>query len=273
MCIRDRCQRGTADNVIGGLKGHCLFNDEEVCAEIYPLILDREQFVWEGGAVIRISTSSRKRLSVKFGNGDTAFMHLSPNPGMAGSNIDCEHGACEMEEGYVMVSRKHLSLIHIFITSNLMLGFEKKQAVLQELHPVKRLKLLSSQLENEMNILSIENEINEKAKEHIDQGQREYFLREQIDVYKRQDGGLFVPERLPVYTYKDLTALAHGTYAERAEKILGDFLEDFTRQELCECVHSAYETGRFDGNRPEMCIRDRSNTPAASPNLSVALRC
>ena len=34
-------------------------------------------------------------------------MHLSPNPGMAGSNIDCEHGACEMEEGYVMVSRKH----------------------------------------------------------------------------------------------------------------------------------------------------------------------
>jgi len=65
-----------------------------------------------------------------------------------------------------------------------------------------------------------------------------------------RDGGLFVPERLPVYTYKDLTALAHGTYAERAEKILGDFLEDFTRQELCECVHSAYETGRFDGNRP-----------------------
>ncbi|MFR1476847.1 MAG: hypothetical protein ACLSB9_14605 [Hydrogeniiclostridium mannosilyticum] len=103
----EKCQRGTADNVIGGLKGHCLFNDEEVCAEIYPLILDREQFVWEGGAVIRISTSSRKRLSVKFGNGDTAFMHLSPNPGMAGSNIDCEHGACEMEEGYVMVSRKH----------------------------------------------------------------------------------------------------------------------------------------------------------------------
>ena len=35
-----------------------------------------------------------------------------------------------------------------------------------------------------------------------------------------RDGGLFVPERLPVYTYKDLTALAHGTYAERAEKIL-----------------------------------------------------
>ncbi|MFR4401602.1 MAG: hypothetical protein ACLT3C_04290, partial [Peptococcus niger] len=36
----EKCQRGTADNVIGGLKGHCLFNDEEVCAEIYPLILD-----------------------------------------------------------------------------------------------------------------------------------------------------------------------------------------------------------------------------------------
>ena len=79
-----------------------------------------------------------------------------------------------------VMKRKSCGDLADFITSNLMLGFEKKQAVLQELHPVKRLKLLSSQLENEMNILSIENEINEKAKEHIDQGQREYFLREQM---------------------------------------------------------------------------------------------
>ena len=42
-----------------------------------------------------------------------------------------------------------------------------------------------------------------------------------------KDGGLFVPERLPAYTYKDLTDLAHGTYAERAEKILGDFSGGF----------------------------------------------
>lgn len=106
----EKCQSGTADNIMGGLKGHCLLNGEEVCAEIYPIMLDREEFIWEGGAVIKVSTSSCKRLSVKFGNGNTAFMHLSPNPEMAGCNIDCEHGNCKIDGNFVMISREERTL-------------------------------------------------------------------------------------------------------------------------------------------------------------------
>ena len=67
-----------------------------------------------------------------------------------------------------------------YIASNIMFDYEEKQAVLEELHPVRRLEKLAAILQKEIQILSIESQINEKAKEQIDQNQREYFLREQM---------------------------------------------------------------------------------------------
>ncbi len=67
-----------------------------------------------------------------------------------------------------------------YIASNIMFDYEEKQTVLEELHPVRRLEKLSAILQKEIQILSIESQINEKAKEQIDQNQREYFLREQM---------------------------------------------------------------------------------------------
>lgn len=67
-----------------------------------------------------------------------------------------------------------------YITSNIMLDFDEKQEILNELHPVKRLEKLIDLLENEIQIISIENEISDKTKEAIDENQREYYLREQM---------------------------------------------------------------------------------------------
>lgn len=106
----EKCVQGSADNITGGLKGHCLFNGEQVRAEIYPLMLDREQFAWEGGAVIFIETDSSKQLSLRFGNGDMAFMHLSPNAAMSGSEIDCQHGECRLEGDFVLIRREERTL-------------------------------------------------------------------------------------------------------------------------------------------------------------------
>ena len=58
---------GTADNVIGGLKGHCLFNDEEVCAEIYPPILIESSLYGKAVQSFDFPRPPEKRLSVKFG--------------------------------------------------------------------------------------------------------------------------------------------------------------------------------------------------------------
>ncbi|MBC8532457.1 threonine synthase [Yeguia hominis] len=64
------------------------------------------------------------------------------------------------------------------------------------------------------------------------------------------DGGLFVPESLPKYTYADLTAMQLMSYQERAAFILKDFLTDFTREEIEECVRLAYTEEKFGGETP-----------------------
>lgn len=67
-----------------------------------------------------------------------------------------------------------------YIASNLSIGFEKKQYILDELHPVKRLSKLIDIMTEEIKILTIENEITEKTQEQIDANQREYYLKEQM---------------------------------------------------------------------------------------------
>ena len=60
------------------------------------------------------------------------------------------------------------------------------------------------------------------------------------------DGGLYVPETIPAFTYEELLAAAKADYRERALSVLGKYLTDFTADELRECVDGAY-TGKFGG--------------------------
>ena len=59
------------------------------------------------------------------------------------------------------------------------------------------------------------------------------------------EGGLFVPETLPAITKDELAAWSHQSYVERATAVLSKFLTDFTPDEVAECTHAAYATGRF----------------------------
>ena len=61
------------------------------------------------------------------------------------------------------------------------------------------------------------------------------------------DGGLFVPESLPALTDADFTELCLQTYAERAAKILGTFLTDYTEEELLRDCEEAYCEESFPG--------------------------
>jgi threonine synthase len=65
-----------------------------------------------------------------------------------------------------------------------------------------------------------------------------------------KEGGLFVPERFPSYSYSDLCAMEHLDYAGRARKILGDFLSDFTAEEISQSVERAYSAEKFGGSNP-----------------------
>ena len=60
------------------------------------------------------------------------------------------------------------------------------------------------------------------------------------------DGGLYVPESIPALTPDELMAAAKENYRDRAVRVLGKYLTDFTEEELRECVNGAY-TGKFGG--------------------------
>ncbi len=67
-----------------------------------------------------------------------------------------------------------------YIAANISIDFERKQYILDELRPLKRMQKLIAVLTEETQILQVENEINQKAQAQIDENQREYFLKEHL---------------------------------------------------------------------------------------------
>ncbi|MGN0479604.1 MAG: endopeptidase La, partial [Hominenteromicrobium sp.] len=67
-----------------------------------------------------------------------------------------------------------------FIAANISLDFEHKQCILDELHPVRRIVRLNEILNDEIQVMTLEREIAQKAQEQMDENQRVYMLREQM---------------------------------------------------------------------------------------------
>ena len=103
------------------------------------------------------------------------------------------------------------------ITYNIALPVEDKQMLLEENYLVSRLGMLLAMISRETEVLDIEHHIREKVRERIDNGQREYYLREQMKVIAAELG----EEDNPIDELDD--------YAERIEK-LG--LEDESQEKL-----------------------------------------
>ncbi|MDE6708320.1 MAG: endopeptidase La [Oscillospiraceae bacterium] len=72
------------------------------------------------------------------------------------------------------------------IVFNTMFDFKNKQILLEENYLSKRMQLLYEILVKETLVLETEKDIHDKTQETIDQGQREYFLREQLRVISEQ---------------------------------------------------------------------------------------
>ena len=72
------------------------------------------------------------------------------------------------------------------IAMNIPLYYEQKQKVLEAVELKERCELLCSIMENEIQILQIKIEIQEKVKERIDKNQREYIMREQMKLIREE---------------------------------------------------------------------------------------
>ena len=54
------------------------------------------------------------------------------------------------------------------------------------------------------------------------------------------DGGLFVPEKIPELSLTEIEALKTLSYEERAQRIISEYLTDYSAEELRECMTRAY---------------------------------
>lgn len=59
------------------------------------------------------------------------------------------------------------------------------------------------------------------------------------------DGGLFVPECIPYISADFIAELSQLSYRERASKVLGLYLSDFSAEELDDCTKNAYTAEKF----------------------------
>lgn len=101
--------------------------------------------------------------------------------------------------------------------SNLELRVEDAQSVLDIHDPVPRLRRVNELLNKEIDILTVQQEINSQARSDIDRSQREYFLRQQLKAIQGELGeGNELSEELEQYRTKILEAKMPESAEEEA---------------------------------------------------------
>ena len=72
------------------------------------------------------------------------------------------------------------------------------------------------------------------------------------------DGGLFVPVSIPQISLNDIEKMASFKYTKRAEFILGNYLTDYTEEEIADCANNAYTAEKFgsDDTAPVYKLND-----------------
>ena len=75
-----------------------------------------------------------------------------------------------------------------YLAQNVQLRLEEKQMLLEESAPSRRLALLVRLLNKELNVLSIEKELNEQTQDAMNRSQREYYLREEMKIIQSELG-------------------------------------------------------------------------------------
>ncbi len=129
------------------------------------------------------------------------------------------------------------------ITFNTMLDYKDKQLLLEESSLFERLHLLYQILLRETHVLELEKEIQERTQESIDQGQREYFLREQLrvissqlrdetgegeddaDSYAERICALALPQESEEKLLKEASRLQHLPMASQEAFVITNFLD------------------------------------------------
>ena len=140
-----------------------------------------------------------------------------------------------------MLASENSGFIADSIAQNSGIEFTDKARMLCQLHPVRRLEMAVKLLRQEVEMLKLEAEIQEKTKANIDQNQKDYYLREQIKVlrdelgegddenefaeYEKQILLLNLPEDSEKKLLKDLSRLKKQPFGSSEAAVMRNYLD------------------------------------------------
>lgn len=87
-----------------------------------------------------------------------------------------------------VISCEDPSVIADYISQNIQMKFQKKQELLEETDPRRRLRLFLKHMTAELELIQLEQNIQDQVKDQMDRSQREYYLREQMKVISDELG-------------------------------------------------------------------------------------
>ncbi|MBR5473681.1 MAG: endopeptidase La [Clostridia bacterium] len=85
-----------------------------------------------------------------------------------------------------VATNENLSSLCDFIAFNIPAPFDDKQYVLEQLNIITRAKILLELISKEREVTEIDNRIGQKTRAHIDENQRDYYLKEQMRVISEE---------------------------------------------------------------------------------------
>lgn len=129
-----------------------------------------------------------------------------------------------------------------YIAQNIAMRASDKQAILEELQPVRRLTKLAHALSREVSVLELEQEVQSKVREQLSDNQRDYVLREQLKVLRQElgeseDGDseqdeyrariekANLPEEVAKKAKKELSRLAKQPFGSAEATVIRNYLD------------------------------------------------
>ena len=107
-----------------------------------------------------------------------------------------------------------------YIAQNINLRIEDKQAILEELRPLRRLSRLHQLLCREVEVLKLEDDIQSKLRDQLTRNQRDHMLREQLRVIQRELGEGDGDSEIVEYRTKIAAAKLPAEVADKLNKEL-----------------------------------------------------
>ncbi len=120
-------------------------------------------------------------------------------------------------------------------------GYQDKAKLLAQLNPVRRLDAAVRLLRHELEVLKLESEMQDKTREQIDKGQRDYYLREQLKVIRNELGeddeeedaaayrakiqALHLEQDVEEKLLKDVSRMAKQPFGSSAGAVLRGYLD------------------------------------------------